>query len=202
MCIGICCSSHQPDECDTRSFYVGLGAGTEAQTRPVAPIMSQAPLAFNYKGPFRATCDKASPCKAHLDRLPLEPWHTRPDLCTDQQSRLKCVPAQRRPESSAYTLHCLEKVYQLSTNCAQIFISLPISSRSRLANLRLLKYIWTTASFVLVRVPALLLRRRSLFSGTTENKMATRILTGRKINISRYQLTNYKTRRLATKGKF
>ena len=32
------------------------------------------------------------PVKAHLDRLPLDPGHTRPDPCTDEHGRLKCVP--------------------------------------------------------------------------------------------------------------
>ena len=33
------------------------------------------------------------PVKAHFDRLPAEPEHTRPDPCTDQ-CRPRLVPAQ------------------------------------------------------------------------------------------------------------
>ena len=32
------------------------------------------------------------------DRLSAEPGHTRPDMCTNQHSRLRCVPAQRWEE--------------------------------------------------------------------------------------------------------
>ena len=50
------------------------------------------------------------PVKAHLDRLPLEPGHTRPDPCTDQHGRPKRVPAQRVPESNEYAPLCWEDV--------------------------------------------------------------------------------------------
>ena len=42
------------------------------------------------------------PIKVHLDRLPLEPGHTQLDPRTEKRGRLKRVPAQRLPESSAY----------------------------------------------------------------------------------------------------
>ena len=38
------------------------------------------------------------PVKAHLDRLLAERGHTRPDMCTDQHSWSRCVPAQRLEE--------------------------------------------------------------------------------------------------------
>ena len=49
--------------------------------------------------------------------------------------------------------------YQPSTNCQQIFINSLVSSR--LTNQPWLKHIWTAASLVLIRIPALLFRRRT-----------------------------------------
>ena len=42
-----------------------------------------------------------------LDRLPPEPGHTRPDPCTDEHGRLKCVPIN----GVATSVMCLFAIY-------------------------------------------------------------------------------------------
>ena len=64
-----------------------------------------------------------------LNWLPPEPGHTRPDPCTNEHCQLKCVSAQRCPESGAYALlvfvtlmlHCLSWVHEVNF-WAKIFI--------------------------------------------------------------------------------
>ena len=98
-----------------------------AYTRLAAPKLPRSLSAFPYKGAPQAPGDKPNHSKegyslgetapwgsrmrvkVRLDRLPLRPRHTRPNPYTDQRWRLKCVSAQRLPESSAYAPFCWEE---------------------------------------------------------------------------------------------
>ena len=111
--IGIRRTSNQPDECGTRPFQVGPGTGAEAQTRPTAPKM---PCRHSpKKGRLRHQVMNIAPSRrvramgtgpwgsrmliqAHLEWLPLESGHTRPDPRTDKTrpTEMRSSPAPLR----------------------------------------------------------------------------------------------------------
>ena len=97
--IGICRTSHQPDKCGTMLFYVYPGAGLKLRharwLQKYLGLRWHSPKkgrlrrqTINLAPPrrIRAWEDWGSrlPVKVHLDRLSLEPGHTRPDLRTDK----------------------------------------------------------------------------------------------------------------------
>ena len=75
---------------------------------------------------------------------------------------------------------CTVILYQLYTNCYQIFINSLVSSSWRLANQSWLKHMWATASYspMFSTCFSLVTEKAYLLYRTTENKMATRISTG------------------------
>ena len=120
--IGICRTSHRPDECGTRPFLGGSRHLAVDQTCTAAPKMTRSRQHSPKKGCLRCQGINLAPSRRvrdwgdgpltledaglgvldmnagfpesmsnNLDRLPPEPGHTRPDLCTDKHGRSKCV---------------------------------------------------------------------------------------------------------------